>query len=311
MPTPLVRVEEDLVAVEQRLVLADPDRHLVDERAQLLLEAERDVLDHAADLEVAGVHPLPGRHLEEVEDPVALAEAVPEHRDRAEVERRRPQPDQVGVDPVELEEDRPQVLGARRDLELDQPLDRAAEGLHLEEVGDVVHPLDEGDDLPVALVLAGLFDPGVDVADHRLQVADDLAFEVDDQPQHAVGGRVVRADVDRHHLGLQVELEPTAAVLSHSLSLVVGEGHGLAADREVAPLRPADVVLGQQDPGQVGVAAEDDPEEVVDLALLELGGGEQLDAGVDLAAARRSARDPAQHRFARGCRSTRSRFSSS
>ena len=160
--------EEDLVAVEQRLVLADPDRHFLDEGAQLLLEAERDVLDHAADLEVAGVHPLPGRHLEQVEDLVALAEAVPEHRDRAEVERRRPQPDQVGVDPVELEEDRPQVLGAGRDLELDQPLDRAAEGLHLEEVGDVVHPLDEGDDLPVALVLAGLFDPGVDVADHRL-----------------------------------------------------------------------------------------------------------------------------------------------
>jgi hypothetical protein len=102
------------------------------------LEAERDVLDHAADLEVAGVHPLPGRHLEQVEDLVALAEAVPEHRDRAEVERRRPQPDQVGVDPVELEEDRPQVLGAGRDLELDQALDRAAEGLHLEEVGDVV-----------------------------------------------------------------------------------------------------------------------------------------------------------------------------
>src|SRR6185436_6152986 len=71
----------------------------------------------------------------------------------------------------------------------------------------------------------------------------------------------------------------TSSVIS---PLVVGEGDGLAADGEVAPLRPADVVLGQEDAGQVGVAAEDDAEEVEGFALLELGGGEQLDAGVDL-----------------------------
>src|SRR5215212_3530461 len=64
-------------------------------------------------------------------------------------------------------------------------------------------------------------------------------------------------------------------------ALVVGEGDRLAADREVAPLRPADVVVGHQDPGQVRVAAEDDPEEVEDFALLRLGGGEEVDAGVD------------------------------
>src|SRR6478735_3463 len=65
-------------------------------------------------------------------------------------------------------------------------------------------------------------------------------------------------------------------------ALVVGEGDGLAADREVAPLRPADVVVGHQDPGQVRVAVEDDAEEVEGLALLEVGGREELDAGVDL-----------------------------
>src|SRR4051812_28939452 len=62
---------------------------------------------------------------------------------------------------------------------------------------------------------------------------------------------------------------------------LVGEGGRLAADREVAPLRPADVVLGHQDPAQIGVAVEDDSEEVEDFALLELGGGEEGDAGVD------------------------------
>ena len=135
----------------------------------------------------------PGRHLEQVEDRVALAKRVPEHRDRAEVERRRAEPDQVRVDPVELEKEGAQVLGPRRDLELEQPLDRAAERLHVEEVGDVVHPLDERDHLPVALVLAGLLDPGVHVADHRLQVEHLLALEADQQPQDPVGRGVVRA----------------------------------------------------------------------------------------------------------------------
>ena len=110
----------------------------------------------------------------------------------------------MGVDAVELEEDHPQVLGSLGDFELNQPLDRTAEGLHLEEVRDVIHPLDKGDDLPVALVLAGLFDPGVDIADHRPHVAHDLAFEVDDQPQHAVRGGVVRPDVHGHDLATAI-----------------------------------------------------------------------------------------------------------
>src|SRR5262249_30172088 len=65
------------------------------------------------------------------------------------------------------------------------------------------------------------------------------------------------------------------------VALVVGEGDGLAANREVAALRPADVVLGQQDPGQVGVALELDPEEVEGFALLEVRGGKDVDTGGD------------------------------
>jgi hypothetical protein len=78
---------EDLVAVENRLVLVETRGHLFAERAQAPGEADRDVLEDAADLEVAGVHALPGRHLEQVEHQVAVPEAVEEHRHRAEVER--------------------------------------------------------------------------------------------------------------------------------------------------------------------------------------------------------------------------------
>ena len=121
-----------------------------------------------------------------------------------------PEPDQVRVEPVELQVDHAQVLGARRDLQLEQALDAAAERLHVEEVGEVVHPLHERDHLPVGLVLAVLLDPGVDVAHDRLQVADDLALEADQQPQHPVRRRVVRPHVDRHQLLLGLERLPAA-----------------------------------------------------------------------------------------------------
>ena len=100
-------------------------------------------------------------------------------------------------DPVELQVDHPQVLRARRHLEAEQRLDRAAERHRVEVVADVIHPLDHGDHLPVGLLLGGLLDPGVDVADDRLDVADDLALERRDQPQHAVRRGVVGPDVER------------------------------------------------------------------------------------------------------------------
>jgi hypothetical protein len=152
------------------------------------------------------VHPLPGALLEQVEDALALAEAVPEHGDRAEVQRARPEPHEVALDPVELHVDHAQVLGALGDLELEQRLHAAAERVRVEVVGEVVHPLHDGDGLPVALVLGGLLDARVDVADDRLEVAHDLALERDHEPQHPVRRRVVRPEVHRQQLGLGVLL---------------------------------------------------------------------------------------------------------
>ncbi len=94
----------------------------------------------------------------------------------------------------------PQVLRAGRHLHAEQRLDRAAERHCIEVVGEVVHPLDDRDHLPVGLVLGGLLDPGVDVADHRPDVAHDLALQRGDQPQNAVGGGVMRADVEGEQL---------------------------------------------------------------------------------------------------------------
>ena len=193
-------LEDDLVLLQQVRVLVGAGGHVGQERAQLGGEARRDVLHHTADLEVAGVHPLARGHLEQVEDLLALAEAVPEHADRAEVQRARPQPYEMRHDPIELEMDHPQVLRPRRDLRAEQGLDGAAVGQRVEVVGQVVHPLDHGDDLPVGLVLGRLLDTGVDVADDRRDVAHDLALERGQQAQDPVGGGMVGTDVEGQQL---------------------------------------------------------------------------------------------------------------
>ena len=56
------------------------------------------------------MHALTGGHLEQVEHESRARGSVPEHRDRAEVERAGPEPDQMRGDPVELEVDHAQVL---------------------------------------------------------------------------------------------------------------------------------------------------------------------------------------------------------
>ena len=51
--------------------------------------------------DVAGHHALAGEHFEDLENVLALAEAVEEHGHRAEVERVRAQPHQVAVDALQ------------------------------------------------------------------------------------------------------------------------------------------------------------------------------------------------------------------
>src|SRR5215213_323498 len=69
----------------------------------------------------------------------------------------------------------------------------------------------------------------------------------------------------------------SSVIPARQLRLVEGVDHRLAAHREVAPLRVALVVLRHQDAAHVGMAVEDHSEHVVDLALLEVRAGEEVD----------------------------------
>ena len=73
---------------------------------------------------------------------------------------------------------------------------------------EVVLAVGPRDDLVVLPVLADLLEAAVQVADVRDAAHHGLAVELEHQPQHAVRGRMLRADVDEHVLALELRLEP-------------------------------------------------------------------------------------------------------
>ena len=143
------------------------------------------------------MHPRPSDHLEQIEDHVAVVERVPEQGNRPDFECRRSEPDEVRMDAIELGEGHPSPRGAARDLHLEELLDGEDEDELVRLEREVVDPRRVRDGLPPRLRLHVLLEPGVQVPDDRVDACDRLAVEVDDEPQHAVRGGMVRPEVDR------------------------------------------------------------------------------------------------------------------
>ena len=164
----------------------------------LVERAGRQVLRDAAGADERVVHAQAGDQLEEVEHHLALAEADRHHGERADLHATGGDADQVARDAVELHEQHPHDLGLLGDVVLDveEPLDAEAVGRLVVERREVVHPGAERDALHPGAELHVLLDAGVQVADAAAGLGDRLALELEDQPEHAVGRRVLRAHVD-------------------------------------------------------------------------------------------------------------------
>ena len=87
------------------------------------------------------------------------------------------------------------VLGADRDLDAQEFFDGQAVGVLVAHHRDVVQPVHVGQRLDVGLGLGELFRRAVQQADVRIGALDDFAVELEHQAQHAVRGRVLRAEV--------------------------------------------------------------------------------------------------------------------
>ena len=78
----------------------------------------------------------------------------------------------------------------------EQPLDRQAEGVLLIHRRDIIEPVEIRHRLHICLVLDQLFGAAMQQADMRIDALDDFAVKLKHQPQHAMRGRMLRAEID-------------------------------------------------------------------------------------------------------------------
>ena len=196
------------------------------------------------------VHAQPGGLLEEGQDHLPLAEAVDHHRRRREVHAVGGHPHQMGGDPVELGQEHPDPVGAGRHLDAEERLDGKREDQLVVERRQVVHAGDVGGPLDVGQLLGGLLHAGVEVADHRLGPQHRLAVELDHEPEHAVGRRVLGAHVDDHGLVVGLLDVDVVGVDHHAL------GQAQHGTRLAAQLVGLGLLAGEELLGALGRLAD-------------------------------------------------------
>ena len=125
----------------------------------------------------------------------------------------------MAEDPVPLGEHRADPLRALRDLDPGESLDRDRPPQLVVEGADPVVPVHQHQHLPGVAVLGELLGRAVHVADHGLRPGDHLAVQLEDDPEHSVGRRMLRPDVEDHLLGGEVagrkdlDVESAAAII--------------------------------------------------------------------------------------------------
>src|SRR6476661_5373812 len=125
-------------------------------------------------------------------------------------------------------------LAALRDLDAEQPLRAEGEGDVVSRTVEVILAVRPGYDLVVLPILADLLEAAVQVADVRDAPHHRLAIQLEHQPEHAVRGRVLRADIDEHVLALELGLHGGGRVHGNQVPFAIGdERHALRATTRI------------------------------------------------------------------------------
>ncbi len=130
----------------------------------------------------------------------ALAEAVEKDGERADVHGVRAQPHQVRVQAHQLVEEHAQPLCLLRNLQPQQLFDRQRIRHVVGHRREVVDAIRQRHHLLIELRLARLLDAGMQIANIRRQRNHRLAIDLQHQPQHAMGRRMLRTHVDDHRV---------------------------------------------------------------------------------------------------------------
>lgn len=182
----------------------------------VLDQLRRQVLVDAARTEVVGVQASAASALVEHHQLLAFLEAPERRRQGADVHGLGRHVQQVVQDPADFRVQNPDDLATDRHLDAEQLLDGQAEGVFLVHRRHVVEAVEVRNVLQIGPRFHQLLGAAMQQADVRIDAFDDFAIQLQHQTQHAVRGRVLRAEVD-------VELA--------NRRLRNGRNHGFVSDR--------------------------------------------------------------------------------
>ena len=231
--------------------------------------AEGGLEGQAANAEIAGHHALAGHHFEDVEDIFALPEAIEKDGHGSQVNSVASQPNQVALDARQLSQQNPYPLGAGRDFDIQQFLNREAKAQIVGERSEVIHPVCERDALRVSLVLEGLLEASVEVADVITGANNRLALEFEHHAQYPVGRGVLRPHAQDNPFLLARNSFQRDRHLAISLSGII------LAQRMTFP------IFRQKDSPQIRMSRELNSKEIEDFALECVGAWIDGDQGDD------------------------------
>ena len=163
-----------------------------------MLEVVRQIVLQTADAEVVVHHSRAGDRLEDCLNPLPPPEAEHRRRHGAGVQSHRSHEQEMAGDAVQLAQDYPNVFRPFGHGKAHQLFHCLAIGHLVIEVGNVVQPVEQGDNLMVLLTLAKLLRTTVQIADVGLGGVDFLAVNPKHHAKNAVGRWVLRPHVEQH-----------------------------------------------------------------------------------------------------------------
>ena len=151
-----------------------------------------------ADAEVTRHHALAAHHLEDVEQFFAFPEAVEEHGHRAKIDRVSSQPHQMRADARQFGQQDANILRALGDFQPQKLFDRQAVSQVVRQRRKIVHPIGNRNCLGIGERLGGFLNPSVQITDVDVGLDYCFAIELQQNAQHTVRGRMLRAHIEDH-----------------------------------------------------------------------------------------------------------------
>src|SRR5580698_4883558 len=191
-----VALFEDAVLGQQLFKIVADFQERIAERRNIVDQLRRQILMHAADAEISGMHPRAGSALVEAHKLLALLEAPERRGERTDVHCLRGDIENVRQQPADFRIKYADNLAAPRHRNVEQLFGGQTERVLLVHRRDVVKPVEIRNRLQIGLLLDQLFSATMQQADMRIDTLDDFTVELQHQAQHAVSCRMLRPEVD-------------------------------------------------------------------------------------------------------------------